>query len=217
MNKQRLGLLGSAGLAAGLGAGLMYLLDPQAGGRRRALARDKAVHVMKKGGEAARKTSRHLGNRTRGLVAEAGSRLRREHPDDRKLRERVRAELGRAVSHPGAIEVTAQDGLVILSGPVLASELDQLLATVRSVRGVKDVENHLEVHETPDGVPALQGEGRAASRFGRGNKLAALGAVGLGLLAQSLSRKNGRHREHLGERGTGHRSELESAHHPLPL
>jgi hypothetical protein len=82
MNKQNLALLGSAGVAAGLGAGLMYLLDPQGGGRRRALARDKAVHVLKKGGEAARKKSRHLGNRTRGLIAESRSKLRQASADD---------------------------------------------------------------------------------------------------------------------------------------
>lgn len=76
MNKDRLTLLGSAGLGAGLGAGLMYLLDPDGGRRRRALARDKAVHVAKTGGTAVGKKSRHLKNRTKGLIAEAGSRLR---------------------------------------------------------------------------------------------------------------------------------------------
>ncbi len=81
MNKRNWALVGSAGLGVGLGAGLMYLLDPQGGGRRRALARDKAVHVLKKGGRTVRKTSRHLGNRARGLAAEAGSRLRRTEVD----------------------------------------------------------------------------------------------------------------------------------------
>ncbi|HEY4561842.1 MAG TPA: polyketide cyclase, partial [Thermoanaerobaculia bacterium] len=58
-------LVGSAGLGAGVGAGLMYLLDPQGGGRRRAVARDKSVSVLKQGGKAAAKTSRHLGNKTK--------------------------------------------------------------------------------------------------------------------------------------------------------
>jgi len=65
----------------GLGAGLMYLLDPDGGRRRRALARDKAVHGLKVSGKALRKTSVDVGNRTRGLVAEAGSRLRKDSPD----------------------------------------------------------------------------------------------------------------------------------------
>ena len=77
LNKDRLTLLGSAGLGLVLGAGVMYLLDPQGGRGRRALARDKAVSLAKTGGTAVGKKSRHLGNRTKGLISEAGSGLRR--------------------------------------------------------------------------------------------------------------------------------------------
>lgn len=77
LNKDRLTLLGSVGLGAVLGAGLMYMLDPQGGRRRRALARDKAVSLAKTGGTAVGNKSRHLGNRTKGLISEAGSGLRR--------------------------------------------------------------------------------------------------------------------------------------------
>jgi hypothetical protein len=134
----------------GLGAGLMYLLDPDGGRRRRALARDKAVHGLKVSGKALRKTSADLGNRTRGLVAEAGSRLRKVSADDRKLEGRVRSKLGRHLSHPSALQVQCQDGLVILSGPVLASELDKVLAKVQKIKGVQDVESRLEVHESAE-------------------------------------------------------------------
>jgi hypothetical protein len=82
MTRQNWTLLGTIGLGAGLGAGLMYLLDPQGGRGRRALARDKAVSKLKTGGESALKTSRHLGNRTKGLVSVAGSKLRRNKKDD---------------------------------------------------------------------------------------------------------------------------------------
>jgi len=73
----------------GLGAGLMYLLDPDDGRRRRALARDKAVHGLKVGGKALRKTSADLGNRTRGLVADARSRLRPEVPESVELQSEI--------------------------------------------------------------------------------------------------------------------------------
>ena len=177
----------------GLGAGLMYLLDPQGGGRRRAVARDKAVSSLKKGGRALRKTSIDLGNRTRGLVAQASSRLRKDDADDQILEARLRSKLGRWVSHPSAIEVEVQDELVVLSGQVLASEIDRLLAKVQKVKGVQDVESRLEIHESADGVPALQGEGRNGNRFswkGVRPRTAALGVgalagtVGLGLLAR---------------------------------
>jgi osmotically-inducible protein OsmY len=191
MKNQHWLLTGSA-LGAGLGAGLMYLLDPQGGGRRRALARDKAMHVLRKGGEAARKRSRDLGNRTKGFVAEARSSLRQSEVDDEILRDRVRSKIGRVVSHPAAIEVAAANGCVVLSGPVLASEVDRLLSTVRSVKGVCGVENRLEVHEQAENVSALQGEGRSVQRLGKRSKIGvALGVASLGLLANGLAHRRG--------------------------
>lgn len=182
----------------GLGAGLMYLLDPQGGGRRRALARDKAVHGLKVSGKALRKTSINVGNRTRGIVAEAGSLLHRGSADDRKLEERVRSKMGRHVSHPSAIQAHCENGRVTLSGPVLASEADELLSKVKKVKGVHEVEDRLEVHESAEGVPALQGEGSngGSRRLSPRNAALGLGGVGalagLGLLARSVrSRKSG--------------------------
>lgn len=87
MNKQQAGLLGSAGLGAGLGAGLMYLLDPQSGKRRRTVAKDKTVSALKQGGTALGKKSRHLGNRGKGLVLEATSKLRKRDGKDLEVHE----------------------------------------------------------------------------------------------------------------------------------
>ncbi len=65
MNRTSWLLLGGATL----GAGLMYILDPEGGRRRRALARDKAVHLSKTSGQALGKTSRDLLNRSKGVAA----------------------------------------------------------------------------------------------------------------------------------------------------
>jgi hypothetical protein len=68
---------GQAWLAAGalgLGAGLLYLFDPNRGRRRRALIRDQITHAAHKASDGARVTARDLGHRTRGLWARA-SRL----------------------------------------------------------------------------------------------------------------------------------------------
>lgn len=174
----------------GLGAGLMYLLDPDGGRRRRALARDKAVHGLKVSGKALRRTSIDVGNRTRGLMAECSSLLHRGSADDRKLEGRVRSKLGRHISHASAIQVQCEEGRVILSGPVLASEADKLLHKVKKVKGVHEVENRLEVHESAENVPSLQGESSNGSRritprtaaLGLGGGVA---LAGLGLLARS--------------------------------
>jgi hypothetical protein len=60
--------LGLGVLGAGLGAGLMFLLDPQLGRRRRALLRDKAVSYSRQTRAAVDKTRRDIRNRTHGTV-----------------------------------------------------------------------------------------------------------------------------------------------------
>jgi hypothetical protein len=57
----------------GLGAALMYLLDPSGGGRRRALIRDKAVGLSHDITDAVEGKAKDLRNRAKGLVHEAGS------------------------------------------------------------------------------------------------------------------------------------------------
>ncbi len=57
----------------GIGAALMYLLDPEGGRRRRALLRDKLVGATNQTGEVLGRTSRDLSNRARGAVHEARS------------------------------------------------------------------------------------------------------------------------------------------------
>ena len=144
-----------AGVVAG--AGLMYLLDPDRGARRRALVRDQATRARHRVAEGAEATGRDLRNRARGTAAELRSRFRREVAGEEVLHERVRSALGRAASHPGAIEVLVTEGRVTLQGHVLERELDDVLRTVRGVRGVSEVRNELEVRATAEGVPSLQG------------------------------------------------------------
>jgi uncharacterized membrane protein len=146
------------------GAGLMYLIDPERGARRRALVRDQAVRARHRLAEGAGATGRDLRNRARGTAAELRSRLRRELPGDEILHERVRAVLGRVVSHPGAVTVSVADGQVTLQGQVLAHELDDLVHTIAGVRGVSDVRNELVVSSSPEGMPSLQGGRRREAR-----------------------------------------------------
>lgn len=56
-----------------LGAGLMYLLDPDRGRGRRALVRDRARSMVHRTADAVDGKSRHVVNRTRGLVADLQS------------------------------------------------------------------------------------------------------------------------------------------------
>jgi hypothetical protein len=53
----------------GAGAGLMYLLDPQQGRRRRALVRDQAVRLAHEAQDTAEVVGRDMRNRARGLAS----------------------------------------------------------------------------------------------------------------------------------------------------
>ena len=202
--------------AIGIGAALMYYYDPQSGRRRRALLRDQIDHTTRKLQEGQRVVMRDATNRANGYLAQAHRLVKRANADDVVIVERVRAALGREVSHPHAIEVQCDGGKVTLGGAILAHEVDNLLCCVKGVRGVKDVEHNLSVHEEPGNIPALQGgvarEGyrseflqtnwspsarTAAGGFGAllavfgfmrgGLRGLALGALGSGLLARAAT------------------------------
>ncbi len=145
------------GAGIGLGTGIMYLLDPDRGKRRRALVRDQLKHAMRKTGDGLGATARDVSNRARGLAAQVQSKISGEEPTDGVLVQRVRSKLGRVVSHPSAIQTSAEAGKVTLSGPILRHEVDELLRSVRSTKGVKEIEDRLEVHNEPGDNPALQG------------------------------------------------------------
>ena len=150
----------------GLGAGMMYLLDPDRGRRRRAVMFDKAASLWCGGGDTAAKMARDFQNRATGLGARVKSLAPRGPVEDDVLVARVRARIGRAVSHPSAIEVTASQGRVTLRGPVLQQEVDRLLSDVASVRGARCIDNELDVYPNADTVHALQGGSpRTNARF----------------------------------------------------
>lgn len=188
------GLIWISGL--GLGAGLMYLLDPDRGRRRRTLLRDRAVRAVNRFGHFLDATARDVSHRAQGLAAEACSLFTSEEVPDEVLVERVRSRMGRVVSHPHTIGVTARAGRVTLSGPILADEVDDLLCCVSAVQGVKGVENWLEVHDRAGNVPELQGAGRrpgslidfAQANWSPATRLLA-GTVGCGLMANCLARR----------------------------
>src|SRR5687767_11148215 len=153
-------------LGGALGALAMYFLDPSLGRRRRARTRDKVTHAAKVVNEGARVTARDTVQRAQGVWAEAKRMFADEAVDDETLIGRVRAELGRVVSHPHAIEAAASGGHVTLLGPILSHEVRPLLRAVRRVPGVRAVSDQLTVYSEPGNLPALQGgEPRTGERF----------------------------------------------------
>lgn len=180
----------------GVGAGLMYFFDPDLGHRRRALLRDQVIHLVHQANHGAEASLDDLSHRMEGVAAEARAAVNQRPVDDVVLVERVRSRIGRVNSHPGAIEVTAENGTVTLGGPILANEVERLLAAVAAVSGVHNIVNHLEVHETPGDVPGLQGESHLArtqsffdAPWDPSARLLA-GVAGAGLVGYALGRRD---------------------------
>jgi hypothetical protein len=146
------------GIGAGIGAGLMFVLDPAQGSRRRALIRDKAVRASHALNRGVQLVGRDAYNRARGLAAAVFGHFRSESVIDDVLVARIRSEMGRWFSHSHAIQVVAQNGVVYLSGPILASEERKLFKAVKKVSGVRRVENQLQTHDEPGAIPSLQGK-----------------------------------------------------------
>jgi hypothetical protein len=138
-------LLGKLGVLAA-GALAMYYLDPQMGAQRRALLADLVTSGLR--GEAAGGPA--LRER---LARRSYHRAVRVDPQaDAELRARIQARLGRLVSHPRALDVRVENGVVRLSGDVLARERDGLLLQVREMAGVLKLVNATTAHESPGGI-----------------------------------------------------------------
>lgn len=152
----------------GLGAGMMYVLDPRLGRRRRALVRHKAQAYWHRMGKFISQTARDARQRTYGLIAQTQTQFRgADVPEDPVLVARVRAQIGHVVSQAGSVEVTTHQGRVTLSGSIAAHEVEKLLSAVASVAGVTAVVNRLEVNHATASAPT-DGRHNHATRAGDG-------------------------------------------------
>ena len=148
----------------GLGAGMMYFLDPQYGNRRRALVRDKANSWVNSMDNFLDGATEDMRNRTRGVLAEMSAKLTDQGAPDWILEERVRSNLGRLAGHSRSIDIRADGGRIILSGPALRDEADLIVKAAHRTRGVHGVENRLQLFDDPSDIPALQGTSSSTKR-----------------------------------------------------
>ena len=192
MNSRRWGVT-LAGLY-GAGALTMYFLDPQRGKRRRAEVKDALVHSGHEVRKFTRRFSRDFEHRIDGVLAAAENLFHREQVSDRVLEQRVRAALGRVVSHPHAIDVSCTDGCVGLSGWIIADEMEDLNRAVEAIRGVVEVTTFLSTTNRPDYISSLEGKkrkhlpGLLQENWSPTARVAA-GGAGLGLITYGLLRR----------------------------
>jgi hypothetical protein len=138
------------------GAGLMYVLDPVAGSRRRALARDKTGFARRQVTDAIGTILRDAQNRLRGLVAALVSELRPGKVPDHVLGDRIRSRLGTLVRYPRLVHVRCENGNVFLGGVVASDEVARAVRRIRGMQGVDRVENGLELRADPAELPGAQ-------------------------------------------------------------
>lgn len=161
-----------------LGALAMYIADPSEGRRRRALLQDKVTHYSNQTQRMVSGTVRDARNRLTGLQHEAmrmvGSRQAKPL-DNHVLEARVRSRIARAFPQADEIEVSADDGVVSLSGNIDADIEDRLLELVEAIPGVEGVRHGMQAY-------VQEARSMMASMFEGRSPLWIAGAVGAGLL-----------------------------------
>jgi len=129
--------LGTLGAAAA-GALAMYYLDPELGAQRRRLL----AELVRSGLPGERRQARQR--------MRAYHRITQADPQsDADLRDQIQTRLGRLVSYPGAIDVGVSNGVVRLSGRVLAKERDGLLEQIHTMAGVQKLVNAMTSLDDP--------------------------------------------------------------------
>lgn len=142
-----------------LGAGLMYILDPESGRRRQSMAKDQLQRQLKHKQEALNVMQKDFMNRSRGLATQIRSaRTRGDVASDEIVQARIRSAVGRICSHPRAIHCEVHNGEVILAGMVLPQERERVVECAQRTKGVHLVTDNLDLVEDPSHVPSMQGQ-----------------------------------------------------------
>jgi hypothetical protein len=142
----------SASLGAALGATAALLLDPARGRARRARLVDRSAGFARHLIHAGERQLRHLGSLVTGKLSALRSLGEpTEWANDATLKERVESELlGDPKVPKGAININAEQGIVVLRGEVPSERMRTRLAKrAGEVHGVWYVENLLHLPGEP--------------------------------------------------------------------
>jgi len=128
----------------GLGAGLMYVLDPDRGRSRRSQLMGEATGMLHRGEDTLQKRGKDLLNRVQGFTVRVAEEIApEEQPTDEVLTERIRSRMGHIVANPHDVQVRVESGVVTLEGKLAHSERRRLRHEVDAMPGVKRVNAHL--------------------------------------------------------------------------
>ena len=138
-SKKAVGAAGAVGLAAG------YFLDPESGKRRRNVARDRALAVIRRGAARTKREARFREHQAEGKL-QAASQSGGEKPaaNDQALADRVKSEIFQPADAPKeSVNVNVERGVVYLRGEVEQDQIRKLVEQAGAVDGVAGVENLL--------------------------------------------------------------------------
>ncbi len=128
-----------------VGAGAMWLLDPEVGARRRARLAGQAGEASQGVRRATEGMPIPMMGRRRGGEPGGGPPRREGGSADPELATRVTNAVRMTVGDQAAVEIDAQDGVVILRGRASESQAAALRERVRAVSGVREVSDRLDV------------------------------------------------------------------------
>jgi osmotically-inducible protein OsmY len=174
--------------AAGVGAGLMYMLDPDRGKDRRTVLRETVDRTARKTADEIGTASRNVGKKIKDITVNAKSSFKRQPADDVLLK-RVGTAVGKILANPRLIGVTINQGLTTLTGEVAEHELPRVLEKVSRIPGVKAVINRLQVKRQLNDVKNGANGGRGTKAAIATTGLIAGGVIGSALIAYYAGRE----------------------------
>jgi osmotically-inducible protein OsmY len=140
-SKKGVAAAGAAGLAGA------FFLDPESGKRRRHIARDRALALIRQGADTTRRQAEFRKGQVEGRFEAAKSQMSPEKPaaNDQALAERVKSEIFQPADAPkGSVNVNVERGVVYLRGEVKdPDQIEKLVKDAGSIDGVAGVENLL--------------------------------------------------------------------------
>jgi hypothetical protein len=156
-------------LGALLGAGLLYLFDPDRGRRRRSAARDRGLALVRNGlctlGRFSRRFSAQLyGLARRAMHLTQETPRERVTPNDPTLAQRIKSQLYRDPAVPrDRLSINVEGGRVVLRGEVDdTSQIEKIARAVCNVPGVTDILNLL--HAARSGQQPTQQSSQESSQ-----------------------------------------------------
>ncbi len=130
---------------AAAGAAVAYLLDPENGRRRRALARERSQAWMRSARRDAERKAHYAADRAEGLKHEVLGSTQVEAPDDATVAQKIRSEVLRRYD-TSRLNVNVENGIAVLRGELQhPEEINSLVRDVERVAGVRDVRSLLHL------------------------------------------------------------------------